>query len=85
MLKCSLTTFELRQPPQMFFFQSNADPSLDHLYPAILTSPNAEDLDLSEATADYLGYLDLATHLTQESAISDDFATATLKLLGINE
>ncbi|KAF8878029.1 hypothetical protein CPB84DRAFT_1817543 [Gymnopilus junonius] len=42
-----------------FFFRSNADPSLDHLDPAILTSPNAEDPDLSEATTDYLGYLDL--------------------------
>lgn len=66
------------------FFQSGADPSLEHLDPAILTSPNAEDPNLSEATADYLGYLELATHATQESAI-DDFAAATLRLLGFNE
>ncbi|KJA26788.1 hypothetical protein HYPSUDRAFT_63566 [Hypholoma sublateritium FD-334 SS-4] len=66
------------------FFQSDADPSLDHLDPAILTSPNAEDPNLSAATADYLGYLDLASHATQESAI-DDFAAATLRFLGFNE
>jgi len=43
--------------------QSGSDPSLDHLDPAILTSPvsNVEDPNLSDATADYLGYLDLAT------------------------
>ncbi|KAN0079918.1 hypothetical protein V8E55_009484 [Tylopilus felleus] len=67
------------------FFQSAPDPPLDHLDPAILTSPiYADDPNLSDATADYLGYLDLATHATQESAI-DDFAAATLKLLGFNE
>ncbi|TFK20062.1 hypothetical protein FA15DRAFT_682699 [Coprinopsis marcescibilis] len=53
-------------------------PSLDHLDSTILTSPTTEDPTLSESTADYLGYLDLATHATQESA------TATLRLLGFN-
>ena len=67
------------------FFQSSTDPSLDHLDPAILTSPiNADDPNLSNAAADYLGYLDLATNATQESAI-DDFAAATLRLLGFND
>ncbi|TEB35467.1 hypothetical protein FA13DRAFT_1728279 [Coprinellus micaceus] len=66
------------------FFQSGSDPSLDHLDPAILTSPGGDDPNLSDIAADYLGYLDLATHASQESAI-DDFAAATLKLLGFNE
>ena len=67
------------------FFQSSTEPSLDHLDPAILTSPiNADDPNLSNATADYLGYLDLATNATQETAI-DDFAAATLRLLGFND
>ncbi|KAF8901899.1 hypothetical protein CPB84DRAFT_1776969 [Gymnopilus junonius] len=65
------------------FFQLGADPSLDHLDPSILTSPvtDAEDPNLSEATKEYLGYLDLATRAHQKSAI-DDFAAATLRLLG---
>ena len=61
-------------------------PSLDHLDPAILTSRIPYQWyhsNLSDATADYLSYLDLATHGTQECAI--DFAAATLKLLGFNE
>ena len=66
------------------FFQSGPDPSLDHLDPAILISRSADEPDLSDTTADYLGYLDLATHATQESAI-DDFAAATLRFLGYNE
>jgi hypothetical protein len=68
------------------FFQSSPEPSLGHLDPAILTSPvnSMDDPNLSDSTVDYLGYLDLATHATQESAI-DDFAAATLKLLGFNE
>ncbi|TEB18875.1 hypothetical protein FA13DRAFT_1767336 [Coprinellus micaceus] len=52
--------------------------------PADFSLPVQTHPHLSEATADYLGYLDLATHVTQESAIVD-FATATLKLLGFNE
>ena len=79
---CSLTTSPLRQPPQ--FWQSGPDSSLDRLDPTIPTSPDANDSNLSDAAADYLGYLDLATHPTQESAI-DDFAAATLRLLGFNE
>ena len=67
------------------FFHHGADPSLDHLDPAILNvSPGSEDPSLSEAVAEYLGYLDLATTATQESAI-DDFAAHTLRLLGFNE
>jgi hypothetical protein len=67
------------------FFHHGADPSLDHLDPAILNaSPGSEDPSLSEAVAEYLGYLDLATTATQESAI-DDFAAHTLRFLGFNE
>jgi hypothetical protein len=65
------------------FFQPGSDPLLNHLDPSILTTPatDADDPNLSEATSEYLGYLDLATRATQESAI-DDFAAATLRLLG---
>ncbi|PPQ94213.1 hypothetical protein CVT25_006873 [Psilocybe cyanescens] len=66
------------------FFQSSEDPSLDHLDPAILTSHNSEDPNLSDPTEDYLGYLELATYNVREFAI-DDFAVATLRLLGFNE
>ena len=67
------------------FFHHGADPSLDHLDPAILNaSPGSDDPSLSEVVAEYLGYLDLATTATQESAI-DDFAVHTLRLLGFNE
>lgn len=59
-------------------------PSLDHLDPSILTSPNGNDPNLSYAAGRYLGYLDLATNATQESAI-DDFAAATLTLLGFDD
>lgn len=67
------------------FFQSSPDPLLDHLDPDILTSPiNADFSNLSYAAACYLGYLDLATHATQVSAIND-FAAATLRLLDFDE
>lgn len=45
---------------------------------------DANEPNLSHATSKYLGYLDLATRGTQESAV-DDFAAATLKLLGFDE
>ncbi|TFK29010.1 hypothetical protein FA15DRAFT_691481 [Coprinopsis marcescibilis] len=65
------------------FFQHDPDPSLDHLDPSILTSPaiHFDDPNLSESTAEYLGYLDLATRASHVSAIVD-FAAATLRLLG---
>ena len=67
------------------FFQSSPDPSVDHLDPAILISPNDVDVsDLSNTAADYLGYLDFATSAIQVSAI-DDFTAATLRLVGFNE
>jgi len=67
------------------FFRHGADPSLDNLDPAILnSSPDSNDPNFSDAVADYLGYLDLATKATQESVI-DNFAAETLKLLGFNE
>lgn len=67
------------------FFPHGADPSLDHLDPAILNaSPGSEDPSLSDAVVGYLGYLYLATPATQESAI-DDFVAQTLRLLGFNE
>ncbi|KAF8067567.1 hypothetical protein FPV67DRAFT_1141351 [Lyophyllum atratum] len=71
-------------PPDEFFRQG-ADPSLDHIDPAILnSSPDSDDPNISDAVADYLGYLYLATKATQESDIYN-FAAETLKLLGFNE
>ena len=67
------------------FFLPTTDPPLDHLDPAILISPlGTDDPHLSNATTEYLGYLDLAMSATQESLI-DDFAAQTLKLLHFNE
>ena len=66
------------------FFQPIPDPTLDHLDPAILSSPNGNNPNLSHGAARYLGYLDLATNASQESSI-DDFAAATLLLLGFDE
>ncbi|KAF6747963.1 hypothetical protein DFP72DRAFT_1015857 [Ephemerocybe angulata] len=70
------------------FFQPTPDPSLGHLDPSILTThaTDADDLDLnlSDATSEYLGYLDLATRGYQESA-TIDFAAATLRLLGFGD
>jgi len=69
--------------PDQFF--PTPDPSLDHIDPAILSSPPDDDNpNLSDVAAEYLGYLDLASRATQESFI-DDFAAETLKLLGFNE
>jgi hypothetical protein len=66
------------------FFRSGADPSLDHLDPAILTAPAGDsDPQLSENVAQYLGYLDLAAVATQEGFI-DDFSRETLRLLGFS-
>jgi hypothetical protein len=66
------------------FFRSGADPSLDHLDPALLTAPpGASNPQLSENTTQYLGYLDLAAVATQEGFI-DDFARETLRLLGFS-
>lgn len=66
------------------FFSSVAEPSLDHLDPNILTAPaGADGPNLSDAVIAYLGYLDLAARVTQESSI--DFAVRTLDLLGFNE
>lgn len=71
--------------PDVFFQPvSGPDPTLDHLDPAILSSPNGNDPNLSEIAGRYLGYLDLATNATQESAI-DDFAAATLVLTGFDK
>ncbi|KAJ7773455.1 hypothetical protein B0H16DRAFT_1512408 [Mycena metata] len=71
--------------PSEAFFHTGAKPSfghLDHLDQAILTaSPNADDTQLSDSTAQYLAYLHLATKATQESLIHD-FARETLHLLG---
>lgn len=66
------------------FFQPVPDPTLDHLDPDILSSPNGNNPNLSHGAARYLGYLDLATNATQESSI-DDFAAATLLLLGFDD
>lgn len=70
-------------PPEKFF--STPDPSLDHIDPAILDAPPGDDNpDLSDATAEYLGYLDYATRPSQECFIVD-FAAETLELLGFNK
>ncbi|KAJ7508640.1 hypothetical protein B0H11DRAFT_2169221 [Mycena galericulata] len=67
--------------PEMFF-RSGAKPSLDHLDPEILTCPpDTEGLELSESTARYLGYLDLAN----KGSFIVDFARETLHLLGFSE
>jgi hypothetical protein len=59
-------------------------PLEDLLDPDVLSSPpGADGPHLSNATVEYLGYLDLATIATQESFI-DDFAAQTLKVLGFN-
>ncbi|KAF4617519.1 hypothetical protein D9613_006338 [Agrocybe pediades] len=67
-------------PVQFFESSADPDPALDNLDPAILTWSNAVEPNLAEVTARYLGQLDLATHVSPESAI-DDFALATLELL----
>ncbi|KAJ6625529.1 hypothetical protein B0H10DRAFT_2174133 [Mycena sp. CBHHK59/15] len=61
------------------------NPSVDHLDPALFTTlPGADDPDLSDPPARYLGYLDLATNATQESLL-DDFARETLHFLSFSE
>ncbi|KAK1217045.1 hypothetical protein PQX77_020319 [Marasmius sp. AFHP31] len=70
-------------PPNEFF--TTPDPSLDHIDPAILSSPPGDASPaLSDIAAEYLGYLDLAVRATQECFIHD-FAAKTLRLLGFNE
>ncbi|KAJ7705483.1 hypothetical protein B0H17DRAFT_1166630 [Mycena rosella] len=67
------------------FFRSGATPSLEHLDPNILTAPaGADGPELSDSTARYLGYLDLATRAMHEN-FGDDFARETLFLLGFSE
>lgn len=68
------------------FFLSATEVSLEGLVdPSVLTlPPGADDPQISKATAQYLGYLDLATSAGRENAI-DDFAIETLKLLEFNE
>ncbi|KAJ7777153.1 hypothetical protein B0H16DRAFT_1504502 [Mycena metata] len=70
--------------PDMFSGTLVANPSLADLDPKILTAADPDDPDLSDSTARYLGYLDLASNATQESLI-DDFARETLHLLGFSE
>ncbi|KAJ7907129.1 hypothetical protein B0H13DRAFT_1618707 [Mycena leptocephala] len=72
-------------PPEVFFdLDPLANPSLDHLDQAFLTSPpGASGPEFSDSTVLYLGYLSLAT--THESASSiADFARETLALLGFS-
>lgn len=69
--------------PDKFF--PNPDPSLDHIDPAILSSPpGIVNPAHSNVAAAYLGYLDLATRVTQQCFVND-FAAETLKLLAFNE
>ncbi|KAJ6611472.1 hypothetical protein B0H10DRAFT_1882648 [Mycena sp. CBHHK59/15] len=73
-------TIKSISPDEFFLF--GPDPPLDHLDPAILTTPpGADDLELSDSTARYLGYLDLATN----ASLIVDFARETLYLLGFSE
>ncbi|KAF8486880.1 hypothetical protein DFH94DRAFT_5043 [Russula ochroleuca] len=63
------------------FFRFEADPSLDHMDPALFTAPpGASDIQLSENTAEYLSYLDIA-RVPTEGGFIDDFARETLRLL----
>ncbi|KAJ7359815.1 hypothetical protein DFH08DRAFT_921823 [Mycena albidolilacea] len=74
-----LLAYHITVKPETFF---RADPSLDHLDPEILTArAGADGPELSDTTARYLGYLDLATH----ASLIDDFARETLHLLGFSE
>ncbi|KAF9535447.1 hypothetical protein CPB83DRAFT_841763 [Crepidotus variabilis] len=61
------------------------EPSVDHLDPAILSSPPGDtNSAISDAAASYLGYLSLVTRATDHNFVVD-FAAETLKLLGFNE
>ena len=60
----------LHTPRPQQFFATDAQPSLDHLDPAILDGrPGDDSPNLSEVAVKYLGYLDMATNATQESFI----------------
>ena len=71
-------------PPQDFF-REEADPPLTGLDPALINSPlDLDDSHLSDDTYRFLGYLDLATNTSQETAIVD-FARELLRVVGFEE
>ncbi|KAG1763666.1 hypothetical protein EV702DRAFT_931536, partial [Suillus placidus] len=66
------------QPPEQFFRQSPG-PLLAGVDPSLVDA-SLDDENVSYATLEYLGHLDLASHATQESFI-DPFARETLHIL----
>ncbi|KAF8803098.1 hypothetical protein BYT27DRAFT_6743414 [Phlegmacium glaucopus] len=67
-------------PPAEFYDHFGANPSLNSLDPAILTTPvGLDDPSISDLAMQYLGHLDLATRATQFIV---EFARETLFLLG---
>ncbi|KAG2353871.1 hypothetical protein BDR07DRAFT_1431624 [Suillus spraguei] len=70
------------QSPEQFFRQNNGT-LLEGVDPSLL-NPSLNDKNISDAIFEYLGHLDLATNVTQESFI-DAFAQKTLQILGFVE
>ncbi|KAG2356472.1 hypothetical protein BDR07DRAFT_1423149 [Suillus spraguei] len=70
------------QSPEQFFRQ-NHGMLLEGVDPSLL-NPSLNDENISDAVFEYLGHLDLATNVTQESFI-DAFAQKTLQILGFVE
>ncbi|KAG2359180.1 hypothetical protein BDR07DRAFT_1361387 [Suillus spraguei] len=70
------------QSPEQFFRQNHGTP-LEGVDPSLL-NPSLNDENISDAVFEYLGHLDLATNVTQESFI-DAFAQKTLQILGFVE
>ncbi|KAG2355356.1 hypothetical protein BDR07DRAFT_1426395 [Suillus spraguei] len=70
------------QSPEQFFRQNHGTP-LGGVDPSLL-NPSLNDENISDAVFEYLGHLDLATNVTQESFI-DAFAQKTLQILSFVE
>ncbi|KAG2365308.1 hypothetical protein BDR07DRAFT_1399148 [Suillus spraguei] len=70
------------QSPEQFFRQNHGT-LLESVDPSLL-NPSLNDENISDAVFEYLGHLDLATNVTQESFI-DAFAQKTLQILGFVE
>jgi hypothetical protein len=73
-------------PPEVFFPSDPlANPSLDHLDQALLTSPpGASGPELSDSTVRYLGYLSLAATSHESLSFIADFGRETLALLSFS-
>jgi hypothetical protein len=72
--------------PQEFFCpESEVDPPLTGLDPALINSPiDLEDTNMSDDAYRFLASLDLATNTSQETAIAD-FARELLRIVGFEE